>query len=224
MSNSQTGNALINLNTDMISAFRDHAQPYMELMSYFRCAMMEMETKFKVLNEEFSMQYDRNPIESIKTRLKSPESIIGKLNKKGLAFTAENIESNISDIAGVRVICSFPSDIYFLANCLLKQDDIILIKKKDYILNPKDNGYRSLHLIVQIPIFLKDKKKLMKVEIQFRTIAMDFWASLEHKLKYKKNIADAERLTAELKECADTIAELDARMQHIRMDIESDND
>ena len=183
---------------------------------------MEMETKFKVLNEEFSMQYDRNPIESIKTRLKSPRSIIDKLEKKGLPFTAEALEENIHDVAGVRVICSFPSDIYMLAACLLKQDDVVLIKKKDYILNPKENGYRSLHLIVQIPIFLKDKKKLMKVEIQFRTIAMDFWASLEHKMKYKKNIKEAKRLTEELRDCAETISMLDSRMEKIRRDIEEE--
>lgn len=222
MPNINTDDLTANMNSDILSAFRNQVQPYMELMACYKCAIMEIETKFKVLNEEFSLQYDRNPIETIKTRLKSPKSILEKIHKKDLPLTAESIEENITDIAGVRVICSFQSDIYLLANCLLKQDDVILIKKKDYILNPKENGYRSLHLIIQTPIFLKDKKKFMNVEIQFRTIAMDFWASLEHKLKYKKNVADAERLTSELKECADTIHELDTRMQQIRMDIEDD--
>ena len=219
------------MNSDTFNALSENSQalllseelmPFVELMSYYKCAMMEVETKFKVLNEEFSLQYDRNPIETIKTRLKSPQSIFNKLKSKGLPMTAESIEENLADIAGVRVICSFPSDIYLLSSCLLKQDDIVLIKKKDYILNPKPNGYRSLHLIVQIPIFLKEKKKLMKVEIQFRTIAMDFWASLEHKLKYKKDVKNPEKLSAELRECADTIAELDSRMQEIRFELEDD--
>ncbi len=203
---------------------RGELQPYLELMSYYKCAIMEVETKFKVLNEEFSLQYDRNPIETIKTRLKSPQSIYNKLKSRDLPITTQSIEENLSDIAGVRVICSFPSDIYLLATCLLKQDDVVLIKKKDYILNPKPNGYRSLHLIVEIPIFLKEKKKPMKVEIQFRTIAMDFWASLEHKLKYKKNVKNPEKLSAELRECADTIAQLDSRMQEIRFKLAEESD
>ena len=160
------------------------AMPYKELMAYYRCAMMQVETKFNVLNEELSLQYDRNPIETIKTRLKTPESIANKLIKKQVPLTAESIEENISDVAGVRVICSFQSDIYMLADALLKQDDITLLKRKDYIAHPKENGYRSLHLIVQIPIHLHDQKKLMRVEVQFRTISMDWWASLEHKIRY----------------------------------------
>ena len=138
------------------------ALPYKELMAYYRCAMMQVETKFNVLNEELSLQYDHNPIETIKTRLKTPESIANKLIKKQVPLTAESIEESICDVAGVRVICSFQSDIYMLADALLKQDDITLLKRKDYIANPKENGYRSLHLIVQIPIYLHDQKKLMK--------------------------------------------------------------
>ena len=193
-------------------------QPYRELMSYYRCAIMEVETKFNVLNEELSLQYDRNPIETIKTRLKSPESIMEKLSRRGYPLTVESIEKNLNDIAGVRVICSFPSDIYKLADSFLKQDDITLIERKDYIQHPKESGYRSLHLIVQVPIFLQDTKKLVYVEVQFRTIAMDFWASLEHKMRYKKNIPEnhVKYLQDELYDCARQSAELDNRMQNIR--------
>lgn len=192
--------------------------PYKELMSRYQCAIMEIETKFKVLNEEFSLEYDRNPIESIKTRLKSQESIFKKLRIKNLPVSLESIENNLFDIAGVRVICSFKEDIYKLADCLLKQDDITLIEKKDYIVNPKPSGYRSLHLIVEVPIFLQNEKKPMKVEVQLRTIAMDFWASLEHKLRYKKNIdpAEADLLARELLECAQMSSELDERMEDIK--------
>ena len=140
-------------------------------------------------------------------------------------MTAESIEENLNDVAGIRVICSFPDDIYVLADRLCSQDDIRLIERKDYIKNPKPNGYRSLHLIVEIPIFLMDEKKLMRVEVQFRTIAMDFWASLEHKLKYKKNIAcDVEEISAELKTCADEISRLDAKMQQIHNKINASNE
>ena len=191
------------------------SMPYRELMSYYRCAMMEVETKFSVLNEELSMQYDRNPIETIKTRLKSPESILEKCYRKGISVTTESIEQNLFDIAGVRVICSFPSDIYMLSDALLKQDDIRLITLKDYIKKPKENGYRSLHLIVETPIFLHKDKKLMKVEVQFRTISMDWWASLEHKIRYKKDCFLSEESEKELKLCAEISAELDERMERI---------
>ena len=163
-------------------------QEYSKLMAYYRCAIMEVETKFNVLNEEFSLQYDRNPINGIKSRLKSIESIKEKLERKGLPYTVQAIEENLNDVAGVRVVCSFTADVYLLAEALLKQDDIQLIEKKDYIANPKENGYRSLHLIVSVPIFLAHEKRIMKVEVQLRTIAMDSWASLEHQLRYKKDL------------------------------------
>ncbi|MBS7341245.1 MAG: GTP pyrophosphokinase family protein [Lachnospiraceae bacterium] len=185
-------------------------------MMQYRCAIMEVETKLKVLDAEFSQEYNRNPFESIKSRLKSPVSISDKLRRKGYAVTVENIEKYLKDVAGVRVICSFPDDIYRLAALLEKQDDIILLEKKDYIKNPKPNGYRSLHLILDIPIFLSNEKKHMKVEVQFRTIAMDFWASLEHKLKYKKNVENSEIIVEQLKKCADSIEKLDYQMQEIR--------
>lgn len=194
---------------------RDYAMPYKELMAYYRCAMMEVETKFNVLNEELSLAYDRNPIETIKSRLKSPESIVDKAARKGLPLTIDSIEKNIRDIAGIRVICSFPSDIYMLADCLLSQDDITLIERKDYIEHPKPNGYRSLHLIVEIPIFLHNQKRLMKVEVQLRTISMDCWASLEHKIFYKKNVQDARRVEQELIACAELAQQLDSRMERI---------
>ncbi len=165
----------VKLQKDEIKALmQNYALPYRELMSYYRCAMMEVETKFNVLNEELSLRYDRNPIETIKTRLKSPESILEKLHRKDHPVALDSIEQNLSDIAGVRVICAFPSDIYKLEEAFLKQDDIRLVERKDYIASPKPNGYRSLHLIVEIPIFLHDQKKLMKVEVQFRTISMDW--------------------------------------------------
>ena len=179
---------LDNLLGDNAGNIIEEAKPYLVLMMQYRCAIMEVETKLKVLDAEFSQEYNRNPFESIKSRLKSPVSISDKLRRKGYAVTVENIEKYLKDVAGVRVICSFPDDIYRLAALLEKQDDIILLEKKDYIKNPKPNGYRSLHLILDIPIFLSNEKKHMKVEVQFRTIAMDFWASLEHKLKYKKNV------------------------------------
>ncbi len=192
------------------------AQPYRELMAYYKCAMMEVETKFNVLNQEFSVQYGRSPIESIRSRLKEPTSISDKMQRGGYPLTIESLEANLCDVAGVRVICSFIEDIYTLAECLLKQDDVTTVNIKDYIKNPKENGYRSLHLIVEVPVFLAHKKKPMKVEIQLRTIAMDFWASLEHKLSYKKDAPNSQALISELKECADMSAQLDERMEAIR--------
>ena len=186
------------------------------LMTYYRCAMMEIETKLNVLNEEFSLAFDRNPINSIKARLKNIESILGKLKRKNLPVTIKAIEENLNDIAGLRVICSFPEDVYMLADALLKQDDVELIERKDYIKNPKENGYRSLHLIVSIPIFLAKEKRIMKVEIQLRTIAMDCWATLEHQLKYKKDRDFTKKMEKELIECAKLSSELDKRMDNLR--------
>ena len=202
---------------------KTRARPYQELMAYYKCAIMEVTTKFNVLNEELSLEYDRNPIETVKSRLKSPESIMEKMERKKLPFTVEAIEQNINDIAGVRVICSFPSDIYELAEAFLRQDDITLIEKKDYIKNPKPNGYRSLHLIVEIPIFLHNQKRLMKVEVQFRTISMDWWASLEHKIRYKKDYVMTGAMETDLLDCAERSAALDARMEAIYKSVEQGN-
>lgn len=199
--------------TDIVHKY---AKPYKELMAYYRCAMMEVSAKFNVLNEELSLQYDRNPIETIKTRLKSPESIVEKLQRRGYPLTVESIEKNLNDVAGVRVICSYTSDIYMLTDAFIRQDDITLLARKDYIEDPKPNGYRSLHLIVEIPIFLHDEKRMMKVEVQFRTISMDFWASLEHKIRYKKELPVNEEVEKELYECAIVSAELENRMERIQ--------
>ena len=206
------------LSDEMLELLKENIMPFNTLMAYYRCAIMEVETKFKVLNEEFSLQYDRNPIESIKSRIKSMDGIFKKAKKKNIPITMEGIEEGIRDIAGVRVICSFPEDIYMLADCLLNQDDITLIEKKDYIKNPKPGGYRSLHLIISVPIFLQDEKRMVTVEVQLRTIAMDFWASLEHKIRYKKNIPEdkALYLQNEMLECAEISADLDRRMQNVR--------
>lgn len=205
-------------NEKIIDHISRRLEPLDRMNAYYRCAIMEIETKFKVLSEQFSLKYDRNPIETIKSRLKSQESILKKMNRKGLPITLEAIEAEIHDIAGVRVICSFVEDVYMLADCLLQQDDIRLIKKKDYIQNPKESGYRSLHLIVEVPIFLQDEKRPMKVEVQIRTLAMDLWASQEHKLRYKKSIPEEEEeaISAELAECAQILSSVDARMQSLR--------
>lgn len=207
-------------NNEIKERLQTYAAPYRELMSYYRCAMMEVSTKFNVLDEELSLQYDRNPIEAIKTRLKSPDSIMDKLSRRGLPFSAESIEHNLNDIAGVRVICAYISDIYMLRDALLRQDDIVLLQEKDYIKNPKPNGYRSLHLIVETPIFLHDQKKQMRVEVQFRTMAMEWWASVEHKLRYKKPAAP-EEVNSELKECAEISADLDKRLEKLRQRTET---
>lgn len=201
---------------ERIDEIRDNMQEYSKLMAYYRCAMMQIETKFNVLNEEFSLRYDRNPISSIKTRLKSVFSIKEKLERKNLPLTLRSIRKNLNDVAGVRVICSFPDDVYMLARALLKQDDITLLEQKDYIKNPKPNGYRSLHLIVSVPIYLAHEKHSMKVEIQLRTIAMDFWASLEHQIRYKKDFDFTDDMEKELLHCAELSAELDARMDALK--------
>ena len=211
----------LNILTDEKTKKWIHEQtlPLKTLMAYYRCAIMEIETKFNVLNEQFSLAHDRNPIASVKSRLKSVESITEKLQRKGLPVSCEAVAQNINDVAGIRVICTFIDDVYNLAESFLKQDDITLIEMKDYIKNPKEGGYRSLHLIVEVPIFLENEKKPMRAEIQLRTIAMDFWASLEHQLCYKKDIANAEEVQKELKHCAEVNAELDRRMSAIKKSI-----
>ncbi len=198
------------------------SREFMRMMAYYRCALMEIETKFNVLNQEYSLQHDRNPINSIKSRLKSVVSIQEKMQRKHLPATVDNVKAKINDIAGVRVICAFEEDVYTLADALLKQDDITLINRKDYIKNPKPNGYRSLHLIVSVPIFLANEKRFMKVEIQLRTIAMDCWASLEHQLRYKKDFEFTDEMAQELYECACMSAQLDARMDALRKQLDID--
>ncbi|MBQ3103757.1 MAG: GTP pyrophosphokinase family protein [Oscillospiraceae bacterium] len=193
---------------------------YKELRTIYLCALKEMQTKFDVLNTEFSVLYSRNPISAIHTRLKSNSSIIEKMNRKKIPFSLDNLLHEINDVAGVRVICSYIDDIYALSDMLTQQDDVTLLAKKDYIVNPKPNGYRSLHLVVSIPVFFANEKKDVKVEVQIRTIAMDFWASLEHQIKYKKNIPNESEVIEELKNCASDICELDQRMLNIRKKLE----
>ena len=194
------------------------SQAFQETEMMYACAIREVRTKAEVLNEEMSVRYHRNPISSITSRVKKPESIIQKLHKKGLPFTVEAIRSNLSDVAGVRIICEFVDDIYTVASLIAMQDDLRVIKIKDYIRNPKPNGYRSYHMIVEIPVFFSKGKTPIRVEIQIRTIAMDFWASLEHKIRYKKNLSK-ERLNEidkELLECAKICKTLDEKMEEIK--------
>ena len=196
--------------------FIDQETEFRQMMMMYSCAIKEIKTKLQVLNYELSIKRQRNPIEFIKTRVKQPDSIASKLRRKGYPVTVQSVFENLSDVAGVRVICAFIDDIYKVADMLTAQDDIELIKRKDYIKNPKMNGYRSLHLIIEVPVFFSDHKEQIRVEVQIRTIAMDFWASLEHQLKYKKDIDDAESIMYELRACADVINRTDYHMQSLR--------
>ncbi len=208
-------------NDELARRMLETAVEYKELRMMYACAIKEVQTKFEVLNTEFNILYKRNPISSMSTRLKSSSSIIEKLHRKGLGFSLENLEDRIQDIAGIRIICSYVDDIYTLAEALTSQDDITLVEKKDYIANPKPNGYRSLHLIISVPVFFSQQKREMKVEVQIRTIAMDFWASLEHQIKYKREIPDQENIVAKLKACADDIARIDREMMDIHRQLEA---
>lgn len=205
----------------------ENSRAFQNLMMMYNCAIREIKTKLEVLDDEFSIRYKRNPISSIKSRVKKPVSIYRKLKKNGLEISEENILNGIHDVAGVRVICSFIDDIYTVAALLANQDDITVLRVKDYIKNPKSNGYRSYHMIVEVPVFFSKGKTPMKVEIQIRTIAMDFWASLEHQLRYKKDIEDVEgheEISRKLFECAQTIAHTDQEMQEIKRMIGEFND
>lgn len=201
--------------------FANQAFQFQELMMMYNCAIREVRTKLEVLNDELSIRHKRNPINHIASRIKRPLSIIQKLKRYDAPFTVEAVEANLNDVAGIRVICSFIDDIYAVADMLLKQDDITLIRRKDYIQNPKPNGYRSLHLIVEIPVFFSEQKRNLRVEVQIRTIAMDFWANVDHQLKYKQDVENPEKISAQLKECADIIAQTDARMLAIKNQIYS---
>ena len=198
------------------------AQQLKESLMQYTCAIREVKTKLEVLNDELSVKKSRNPIEMIKSRVKRPQSIIDKLHRRGLPVTVESMTQHLDDIAGIRVICSFIDDIYEISRMLARQDDIKVIAIKDYIRSPKENGYRSYHMIVEVPVFFSNCKKMMRVEVQIRTIAMDFWASLDHQLKYKTQLDefDAAEIGAQLKECAEIIAGTDWRMLDIRRRIE----
>lgn len=210
-----------------VQALYDHTRSimwsvveYKDMQMLYSCAIKEIKTKLEVLDSEFELKYKRNPISSISTRLKRTNSIVKKLTAKGQPFTMSSMTQHVNDIAGVRVICSYVDDIYTIAESLLRQDDVTLIEKKDYIMHPKENGYRSLHLIVSIPVFLSESTRQVKVEVQIRTIAMDCWATLEHQLRYKREIPDSEEISKELLLCANAMAETDARMLNLRRRIE----
>lgn len=200
------------------------SKEFAKRMSCFKCAMLEVETRFHVLNQEYILEYNRAPVNSIKSRLKTLPSLKEKLERYNIPFDLETMEERLDDIAGVRIICSFPEDVYTMAEAFLSQDDVQLLQKKDYIQNPKPNGYRSLHLIVAIPVHLAGGKRMTKVEIQIRTIAMDFWASLEHQLRYKSDHALTDEMASELYECARLSAALDVRMDNLRKNIQQQND
>ncbi|GAA5417203.1 GTP pyrophosphokinase YwaC [Paraliobacillus ryukyuensis] len=186
----------------------------------YKFALDEINTKLSILSEEFEFMHNHNPMEHIKSRLKEPTSIMSKLKRKGLALTVENAKRYVLDIAGVRVTCSFVADIYKVHDMLCQQDDIQVLKVKDYIHEPKPNGYRSFHLIVEVPVFLADHTERVPVEIQIRTIAMDTWASLEHKIFYKFEQAIPQELLHELKQAADTVKALDDKMEHIHYEVD----
>lgn len=190
-----------------------------EVLMMYGCAVREVRTKLEVLNDELSVRYNRNPIEFIKTRIKKPLSIVNKMKKRGLEISIDSMMENLNDVAGVRVICCFIDDIYDVARWLASQDDIRLLQVKDYIKNPKPNGYRSLHLILQVPIFLSDRTQPVRIELQLRTIAMDFWASLEHQLRYKADVEVPAYISDDLKACADVIAATDEEMQRIAKEL-----
>ena len=200
-------------------SFLDEAARFREMMMYM-CAIREVKTKLEVLNDDLAIKNQRNPIQMIKSRVKKPASIVEKLKRRGHPVSVNSIVEHLDDVAGVRVICSFVDDIYTIAEMLARQDDVNVLMVKDYIRSPKVNGYRSYHMIIEIPVFFSDRKQKIRVEVQIRTIAMDFWASLDHQMKYKKNLDDSGEISEELKECAEVIAQTDMRMLNIRRKIE----
>ncbi|WLR61221.1 GTP pyrophosphokinase [Guptibacillus hwajinpoensis] len=203
----------------MKKEFQERIEEWKNFLFIYKFALDEINTKLTILNDEFQFVHQHNPIEHVKSRIKSPESIMAKLERKGLEVTTENVKEHINDIAGVRVTCSFTNDIYRIYEMIESQDDIRLIDVKDYVKNPKPNGYKSLHLIVEIPVFLSKGPELVRVEIQLRTIAMDFWASLEHKIYYKFEGEIPGNLSDELKEAAEIVHYLDAKMMRIKDEV-----
>jgi putative GTP pyrophosphokinase len=204
---------------DIPKEFEESFGTMREMFTLYICAVREINTKLENLNQEFEFRKERNPIQYIDYRIKSPQSILEKMKRHNLELNAETVWKEISDIAGIRVICSYIDDIYAIADMLIKQDDIVLLKEKDYIKNPKESGYRSLHLIIETPVFLSDKKHLVKVEVQIRTIAMDFWASLEHQLRYKADVDIPDTIREKLKYSAESIYQTDLDMERIFKEI-----
>lgn len=194
-------------------------QQYREMMQLYSAAVREVRTKVEILDEEFRTRYAHNPIHHIDSRLKSPQSMMKKLARKGLPQTLEAAEANLNDIAGVRIVCNYLDDIYRIADLLQRQRDVEFVHRRDYIENPKESGYRSLHLVIRIPVFLSSHTELVPVEVQIRTIAMDFWATLEHQLRYKSNHETTQQLRRRLQHCAEASAALDREMQDIYREI-----
>lgn len=205
------------------SEIKGYVKEFMQVQQLYSAAIKEIRTKFEILDEEFKVKYDYNPIHQIESRLKSPQSILEKLKRKGFDVSVKSIRENLFDVAGIRVICNYVDDIYRIADLLTNQDDITLIRTKDYIEHPKENGYRSLHLIVSVPIFLAEKTEYVMAEIQIRTIAMNLWASLEHEMKYKSEDDVSDELKTRLKNNADSIANIDKEMQSIFMELREKN-
>jgi putative GTP pyrophosphokinase len=223
MGQSEENSKIVRENDEMIISpefVEEKVEELNEVLLVYRSAIKEVRTKLEILDDELKIKRKRNPIEYMKSRVKTPGSIMDKLHRKGLEMSIESAKKNLNDIAGIRVICSFVGDIYEIAKMLIRQDDITLIEEKDYISTPKSNGYRSLHLVVEVPIFFSDHVEPVRVEVQIRTIAMDFWASLEHKLYYKTSGESPTHITRDLKECAELIASTDMRMQDIHNEVE----
>ena len=208
------------IDTDIIPSDSEHVfeqqAVYQEVMMRYHCAILEMRTKLEVLSRDMSVRYRRNPIEFIESRLKKPSSIARKLRRLGYEVSVESMQKNLSDIAGIRVLCAYIDDIYEIARMLSRQKDVQIITVKDYIKNPKSNGYRSYHLIVEIPVSFSDSVRPVRCEIQIRTIAMYFWATLDHDMQYKKKVEDSDAIMRELRECADIIHQTDEKMMRLR--------
>ena len=211
--------AIADNNESLKEQFTHVFYDFLELSHLYDSAIEVVKTYLNILDNEFSVKFQRNPIHNIESRLKSPQSIIGKLQKKDLPISTDAARKNLLDLAGIRVTCYYISDIYALVEMLSRRDDFTVIKRKDYIKNPKPSGYRSYHMILNVPVYLSTHKEYAPVEIQIRTMAMDFWASLEHQLKYKTSSDIPPEISEELKKCAERIAETDMQMQKIYMQI-----
>lgn len=207
-----------------VMAVEDDFNAFMQLQHLYDSAIRNVKTQLNIFDDEFRMKFQRNPIHNIESRLKSPKSIVGKLQKKGVPMTIENAKRYLRDIAGIRVVCYYINDIYTIVDLILMHDDYQLINIKDYIRNPKPSGYRSFHMSIRVPVYLANGKQYVPVEIQIRTIAMDFWASVEHQLKYKTTSSITTDISNELKQCAEVIAQTDLKMQDIYKRIERIND
>ncbi|MBQ1216619.1 MAG: GTP pyrophosphokinase family protein [Clostridia bacterium] len=194
---------------------RHQLDGYLQMQHVYSAAIQEVKTKLQILDEEFQSRYDHNPIHHMESRLKSPRSVVEKLRRRNEEVSSDSARRNLTDIAGIRVVCCYIEDVYRIAELLLHQDDVTLIRKSDYIKNPKENGYRSLHLVIQIPVYLASRTERVPVEVQLRTEGMDFWASLEHQMRYKSSRPVSADLQKQLRECAEQLAEIDVKMQKI---------